>query len=149
MQPTESKVAENRNAHVANYDALADEMSEIVREAMQPWGPGDSTKAALVRAHRALGISFRRARSFYYHEPVALLAQEADRLRAWRRDYVAREVAAAEIRLTLLRERQQALKETKDALGLARQNAGMGRGQAVGLLDHADGLVGLVSRPSE
>ncbi|MGD0109223.1 MAG: hypothetical protein ABSC06_35075 [Rhodopila sp.] len=61
---------------------IAVEMQAITRRAAEPWAPGDSVKAAIGRAARALGIGYRRARSFWYCENVAVRALEADRLRA-------------------------------------------------------------------
>jgi hypothetical protein len=62
--------------------AIASEMQSITRNAAGPWQPGDSVKAAIGRAARALGINYRRARSFWYGESVAVRATEADRMRA-------------------------------------------------------------------
>ena len=110
---------------VANMpDAITAEMAEITRAAMSPWRPGDSVKAALVRAHRKLGISFRRARSFYYQEPVAVLAHEADRLRAWYRAHNEQEAEWHDLRAAELRARAKILEERIN--GVAAALAGQG-----------------------
>ena len=57
------------------------EMQAITRAAAEPWVPGDSVKAAIGRAARTLGIGYRRARSFWYGDEVAVRAIEADRMR--------------------------------------------------------------------
>ncbi len=62
--------------------AIASEMQSITRNAAGPWQPGDSVKAAIGRAARTLGIGYRRARSFWYGETVAVRAIEADQMRA-------------------------------------------------------------------
>jgi len=61
---------------------VAIEMQSITRRAAEPWLPGDSVKAAIGRAARALGIGYRRARSFWYCENVSVRAFEADQLRS-------------------------------------------------------------------
>ena len=119
MQRQESEVSEKSSARSEMTDAVIDEMSEIVREAMGCC-PAWSIKERMAYAARALGIEFRRVRGLYYKEARAILAHEADRLRAWRHDYIAREAAAAKLRLTILEERQKALKEKKDAMDMAR-----------------------------
>lgn len=60
------------------------EMQMICREAAEPWFPGDSVKLGINRAARKLGIGYRRARSFWYGDEVAVRADEADKLRAIR-----------------------------------------------------------------
>ncbi|HEY2416596.1 MAG TPA: hypothetical protein VGH84_01660 [Steroidobacteraceae bacterium] len=66
-------------------DALLGEMQCIVRLAAEPRPPVDSSKGAINRAARALGLSYRRARAFWYGEERALVREaEAARLRAER-----------------------------------------------------------------
>lgn len=95
MTREEGKVVHNRDKGLANQgkslacagqgqpmaDALVSEMQAIVRRAAEPWRPGDSVKAGIARASRRLDIGFRRARTFWYGNPCAVLALEADRLR--------------------------------------------------------------------
>jgi hypothetical protein len=64
-------------------DRLAAEMQGIVRLAAEPLRPCDNTKSLIGRAADALGISYRRARSFWYGstEQVLVRDEEAARLR--------------------------------------------------------------------
>jgi hypothetical protein len=84
------KTVHNQDKNVVNEDTmsrglsdgLACEMQRIVRRAGEPWTPGDSVKAAISRAARRLGLSFRRTRSIWYADPrAAIRAYEADELR--------------------------------------------------------------------
>lgn len=61
--------------------AITFEMGAIVRRAAEPRPVGDSLKALLTRSARRLGISYRRATSYYYGQPCAVRAEEADRMR--------------------------------------------------------------------
>ena len=65
-------------------DALVAEMQDIVRMAAEPRPPVDSSKGAINRAARALGITYRRARSFWYGHTEKVLVRDAEaaRLRA-------------------------------------------------------------------
>jgi hypothetical protein len=113
--------------------ALTVEMQAITRHAAEPWLPGDSVKAAIGRAARALGIGYRRARSFWYGESVAVRAIEADRLRAaaallltQRRQRLEQELAAIRAMLNASDE-----KAAGHAVDLDRGQTGSG-GQAAG-----------------
>lgn len=104
-------------------DPVAVEMQAIVRLASQPWEPGDSVKVAIARAADVLNLSYRRARSFWYLELVAVRAVEADRMRAAERVLLAKryrliqhELAAIEVRL----DRLDALEEAKASQFAAR-----------------------------
>lgn len=69
----------------ATQDELLAEMQAIVRMAAEPRQPVDGIKAALRRASAALGISYRRAMSFWYGDTRAHVTdEEAARLRAER-----------------------------------------------------------------
>lgn len=121
----------DKASKVANVtDAITAEMAEITQAAMAPWRPGDKVKGALLRAHRELGISFRRARSFYYREPVAVLAHEADRLRAWHGDWCRREIERHKREIEELQARDTALGERLHALAIARAGVPLGRREA-------------------
>jgi len=65
--------------------AVGDEMQRLVREAALPAQPGDSVKAQIGRAARRLGLPFGRTRSHWYGLARAVLAEEAEMLRARRR----------------------------------------------------------------
>lgn len=98
----------NRDRDVDMRDAVALEMQRIVREAAEPWSPGDSVKAAIGRAARALGLPFRRARTFWYASPCAVRAEEADQLRARDRALVEERLRRLEAEIELLRARRAA-----------------------------------------
>lgn len=68
---------------------VALEMHAIVRFAAEPPRPGETAKAAIRRAARRLRISYRRAYTFWYRQPAAVRAEEADALRAARLDLLA------------------------------------------------------------
>ncbi len=77
------------------------ELQEILREAANPPRAGELVKAQINRAARVLGLTPRRAETFWYGRPTRILAEEADRLRAWRaarakrtRDRLLAELAA-------------------------------------------------------
>lgn len=73
----------NTDKESAVADAILADMQRITRLAAEPRVVDDSAKAAINRAARRLGISFRRARSFWYASPdAAVRAAEADRLRS-------------------------------------------------------------------
>ncbi len=100
-------------------DAIVIEMQGITRRAAEPLRPGDNVKATIARAARTLGIGYRRARSFWYGEPVAVRAIEADRMRA------------ADLRLLAARERRleleiAAIRARLDAADQAEAGAAAG-----------------------
>jgi hypothetical protein len=96
--------------------AVHREMQAIVRMAAEPRPVADSLKAALRRSSAALGISYRRAMSFWYGhtervrvtpDEAERLRAEADRLRLLRIERLEREIAElrAEVRLRNARRR--------------------------------------------
>jgi hypothetical protein len=78
------------------------EMQTITRKAAEPLQPGDSVKAQIRRAARALGIEDRRARTFWYGQTEAVWAHEADALRRWYRKWKATELERAKARVQQL-----------------------------------------------
>ncbi len=98
-------------------DMVMDEMNLIVREAMAPWAPGDSIKAGLNRAAAKLKMEHRRVRGIYYREARAILAHEADKLRAWHREQCDRELEWLEQRKTELLARKTSRK-SQHVIGL-------------------------------
>ena len=71
-----------RNEPGAPVSGAVEEMRGIVRAAAVPSRPGESVKAAIGRAARALALDWGRARSLWYGDArVAVRADEADRLR--------------------------------------------------------------------
>lgn len=126
------KPSTNAERGAAVDEAVVLEMRAIVRRAGEPWQPGDSVKAALRRAARKLGLSYRRTKTFWYGEPCSVRAVEADRLRA--------------VDLALLREQRNRL-EADLNLTEARLNAREGgnamaskaHGMAI-FVDRAEGI---------
>lgn len=109
MQQERNKVLSNRDKSLAYADTLS-EMSMITRAAAEPYVPGDSVKAQIGRAARALGLNYRRARSFWNAEPTAAVrAQEADALRRWYRQHAEQEAERLERRAADLRARSKML----------------------------------------
>ena len=74
-------MADDRSTDVTMSDSILTEMQRITRTAAEPWASGDSVKLGIRRASRTLGISYRRAKAFWYGEDCSVLAREADRLR--------------------------------------------------------------------
>lgn len=84
---------------------IHDEMQDLARLAAEPWSPGDSVKAAIVRASRRLHWSFSRTRCAWYGKECAWRASEVDAARARRRELLLdreRSVAAEHARLKAL-----------------------------------------------
>jgi len=77
-----------KNTHVTFADTLPDEMRMIVRRAAQPVMPGDQIGAQINRAARRLDLPHRRTQEFWYGRARRILAQEADRMRAWHRAWI-------------------------------------------------------------
>jgi hypothetical protein len=85
--------------------AVHREMQAIVRLAAEPRPAADSLVAALLRASRALGISYRRTVSFWYGytERVRVSPEEAAKLRAERDRLLRLRLARLEQELAELR----------------------------------------------
>jgi hypothetical protein len=98
-------------------DALVAEMRSIARRAAEPWMPGDSVKAAIGRASRALGIGYRRTRSFWYGETVTVRAVEADRMRAAELQLLARRRCQLQREIAAIKARLEARGGADEALG--------------------------------
>lgn len=90
---------------MSDVAAMRQEMQGIVRSAAEPWQPGDSIKAALYRATRALGLPPSRVRKFWYSQ-ADTWGWEADRLRAWASYADARKSERLHAELKALQERQ-------------------------------------------
>ena len=118
------------------------EMSHIVRALSEPWQPGDSVKAAINRVSRLTELGTTRLTTFWYSRPCAVLAGEADHLRALYSQHLEREITRSALRLALLRERQEALKEKQNAVVVAQS-------QAREMLRKAPGMVSLAERSGE
>jgi hypothetical protein len=81
-----------KSSPVHTHDAVATELSGIVRCAAGDVRPGDSISTLIVRAARALGLECGRAKRLWYRELRVIPAHEADNLRAWHRQHLARRV---------------------------------------------------------
>jgi hypothetical protein len=94
------------------------EASDLLRTLALPAVPGERVAAAISRAAARAGLTFNRARSIWYAEARAILAEEMDQLRMrasaargarndeMRRDYddVERRLGAIEAELVALRQ---------------------------------------------
>jgi hypothetical protein len=63
-------------------EAIQDEMSLAVREAAGPRSAGDSVKACILRASRALGLEYNATRALYYRQRKTIPAHLVDQIRA-------------------------------------------------------------------
>ena len=82
---------------------VAAEMRSIVVEAAWPAEPGESVKAAILRASRRLKLGYSRARAYWYEQVRLVPAEEADRLRAARAALRAERLARLDAEMVLLR----------------------------------------------
>lgn len=60
---------------------ITSEMQSIVRSASEPVEPRETVGSQILRASRKLGISYRRARTYWYGYAYAVRAHEADAMR--------------------------------------------------------------------
>ena len=114
-------MADNRSVDATMSDSILTEMQRITRTAAEPWASGDSVKLGIRRASRTLGISYRRAKAFWYGEDCSVLAREADRLRI------------EELRLIAVK-RERLEKELHDITARLNARGKWGNGQGVGIL---------------
>lgn len=96
----------NQRRDVSMAHMVDAELQGMVRGAAEPWSPGESVKAAIRRAARALGMKPRRAEQAWYRQPAAWRAAEVETIRARHRDVLLarlertrREAAAIEAML--------------------------------------------------
>ena len=110
MLEISSKSAENQTeVFVASPEAIAMEMTAIVREAAEPSVLGEHIAAAIDRAARRLGLSYRRAKAYWYQETRLVPAHEADKLRRARRQMMRDRAARLNAELATLQLRLSAL----------------------------------------
>jgi hypothetical protein len=88
--PKSSTPLLNKSTLVLDQSTLRDEMRAIARLAADPPRPGESVKSQINRAAFTLGLPARRTETFWYGRAHRVLAEEADRVRAWRRDWADR-----------------------------------------------------------
>ena len=136
----------NRDTIVSRL-RIPEEMRAIVRAGAEPWMPGDSVKMAQQRAARTLGLSLRRVRTLWEGAPCALLATEADRLRSWYRDHLARAAERCEAQARAYRAAAVDMEVRQDAVAqvLERCGALMG-GDAVAAHGEPGSAAGPVGR---
>ncbi len=96
----------SRSDPVPSDGELLQQCQGIVRQAAEPWAPGEGVEAGIRRAARRTGLSYRRTRTFWYAQPCRLLALEVERLRVWHGDWLSRRHArlSAEIEVVLARK---------------------------------------------
>jgi hypothetical protein len=139
MQASENELMHIRDKESAMGDAILADMQRITRLAAEPRVSDDSAKAAINRAARRLGISFRRARSFWYASPdAAVRAAEADRLRAEE----VRILASRRIRLEQELDWIEARIVARESRGNGTSLGGVAQGQVATLLPVARACVG-------
>lgn len=102
MEEDACKMSHKTDKSVINAATIASEMQGIIRTAAEPWIAGDSIKAAIDRAARRTGLNFRRVRTLWYCQTTAIAAVEADTLRAWHRNWLAKEHSRLTARLAEL-----------------------------------------------
>jgi hypothetical protein len=86
---------------------VPEEAQQIVREAAEPAVPGESVKAAIGRAARALGLSYARARGHWYRQARLIPAEEADALRLARIHLIRERAARLRAELAALEAREK------------------------------------------
>jgi len=87
-------------------DAIADEMQMIVRDAASPFSAGDTIGRQIERAARILGMTPGKCKRLWYREDRAILAWEADRLRAWHAAWKNKQVERLDHELNLMKARR-------------------------------------------
>ncbi len=96
------------NTSVGSHQAIAAEMSAIVRYA-GGGAPGDSVGLLIRNASRALRMEHGRIRRLWYELAAVIPAQEADHLRAWHRDWIARKADRLNAELAVMQAQMAAL----------------------------------------
>lgn len=76
--------------------SVSDEAAALLRQVAEPRPVGDSVKAAIGRAARRLGFSWRRTKTIWYGETSRIGAEEMDALRRATQRKHAETVARAE-----------------------------------------------------
>ncbi|MFT8245215.1 hypothetical protein [Roseomonas sp. BN140053] len=85
--------------------SAAHEMHELVHEAARPAVPGERVGAAIARAAKVLGLPYARARAHWYRLARQVTAEEADTLRARRRQLMIERAQQLEHEAAALRAR--------------------------------------------
>lgn len=95
-------------SNMADAASISVEMQGYVHRAAEPWIAGDTVKAGLLRASRQTGLQYRRVRTLWYRQTLAISAFEADTLRAWNRRWLASQKARLQARLEQMEMEWQA-----------------------------------------
>lgn len=111
MTQTPITNVKNRNAPAKSRNAIVSEMQRIVRLMGGEGERGESVQAAIRRVSRRLGLSYRRTYSFWYGLDCAVLAVEADQLRAVELRLLAEQRARLTVKLNQVSARLNALEE--------------------------------------
>ncbi|WP_194285592.1 hypothetical protein [Komagataeibacter medellinensis] len=89
--------------NVPSAESVAIEMQSIVRDAAKPLLPGDTIGRQIERAARVLGMATGKCKRLWYREDKAILAHEADGLRAWHAQWQERQIRRLDHELNLLK----------------------------------------------
>ena len=125
-------------SHVSCEAAYLSEMQTLVRRVAQPAPAGDSVKAAIGRAARAIGISWERAREHWYGRARSCPAHELIAARAAAEDAAVRAaIDAARVLMDTiegedLHADDRAALARIAALDLEKEHRGAREGRSVG-----------------
>lgn len=92
----------SRSGSVSSSVDLSYEMQGAVREAAEPWAPGEGVESGIRRSARRLRFSYRRTRTLWYRQPCRLLFEEVARVRAWRASRLERRMTELSAELAQL-----------------------------------------------
>jgi len=94
---------DDRDKSMTCADMIADEMQSIVKAAAHPFVAGDTIGRQIARAARVLGLKPGQCKRLWYREDRAILAWEADRLRAWHAAWQERQISRLDAELETLK----------------------------------------------
>ena len=77
-----SEIPEGTRMSDVTADTIREEMAGLVRRSAEPVQAGESIKALIRRSATRLGLSFGRAKRYWYSEIRTVPAHEADKIRA-------------------------------------------------------------------
>jgi len=97
-----------------NAETISAEMQMIVQAAATPFQAGDTIGRQIDRAARALGITAGQCKRFWYREHKAILAIEADRLRAWYANWQDIRIQRMDHEISLMKARKGKMEAWKN-----------------------------------
>lgn len=106
--------ARTKEKSMHSAETISFEMQAIVQSAASPFQPGDTIGRQIERAARVLGITAGQCKRFWYREHKAILAVEADRLRAWQAQWQETRIQRMDHEITLMRARQAKMEAWKN-----------------------------------